>query len=332
MTTWQDHLSDWRHDEPPDPDPERKRQVIAWLLQDWKQLKKSRGVGEPESNEVAEHIDRPQPVQGPPKPPVGINYSFEILLEVDQKLGMDWYQQLTQTTAPWAMYVSDNPKWAEPPKLAYWVSPTGLYLHDQAPQNLIKILIDKRVLWHEHLGRLSNIEAWQKCSVEFDSCDFGVGIQHCEQCDREFKPFSSIIEFAQTNPWHLLNKRKFCGQACRHEYNWQATIRRGMQPQAEFDKSVTRDAVWNRYGPRCYLCGLEVFYNQADLKLRNKSRAWKERWGDVDKYDVNRQAVVEHVLPRSKSGSHTWDNVRVACLKCNLLKGDTVICLDGKSR
>ncbi|MBU6173741.1 MAG: HNH endonuclease [Planctomycetes bacterium] len=41
---------------------------------------------------------------------------------------------------------------------------------------------------------------------------------------------------------------------------------------------------------------------------------------------------VEHVVPRSNGGSHTWDDVRVACLKCNLLNGDTVICLDGKSR
>jgi 5-methylcytosine-specific restriction endonuclease McrA len=331
MTTWQDQLCNWRHDEPPDPDPEKQRQVAAWLLKEFRDLKRSWGLGEQESDEVTEHIDRPQPVQGPPKPPVGINYSYEILVEVEESLGMAWYEELTRTIAPWATYVENNPKWSDPPRLAYWISPNGLYLHDQAPHNLIKILIEKRVLWHEYIGKLTEIEAWQNCSTEFNNLDFGTGAKNCEQCDKEFKPFFSIMEFARTNPWHLSNDRKFCSQACRHEHEWQATVRKGMHPNAEFDKSVTRDAIWKRYGPRCYLCGLEVFYDQPDLRLRNKSKAWKARWGDVDKYDVNRQAVVEHVLPRSKGGSHTWDNVRIACSRCNLLKGDTQVFLETAS-
>jgi hypothetical protein len=328
MTTWWDHLSNWRHDEPEDHGPERQRQVTAWLLHDWKRLKQSWGLEEQTLDGIQEHLKKPPPVQGPPKPRAGVNSSYEILVEVEQKLGMDWYQQLTETIAPWAKYVANNPKWTEPPRLAYWSSPTDLYLHDQAPQNLIKILIEKRVLWYEHIRKLSNTEAWQKCSTEFDNLDFGIGVRQCEQCDKEFRPFSGIIEFAQTNPWHLLNKRQFCSQACSREWKWQDSVRIGMQPKAEFDKSVTRDAVWKKFGPRCYLCGLEVFYDQPELSLRNKSKAWRARWGDVDKYDVNRRAVVEHFVPRSKGGSHTWDNVRIACSRCNLIKGDSQLFLD----
>ncbi len=35
-----------------------------------------------------------------------------------------------------------------------------------------------------------------------------------------------------------------------------------------------------------------------------------------------RQLTIDHVLPRSKGGTHTWDNVVTSCASCNLRKGD----------
>ncbi|MBD2075892.1 HNH endonuclease [Phormidium sp. FACHB-592] len=34
-----------------------------------------------------------------------------------------------------------------------------------------------------------------------------------------------------------------------------------------------------------------------------------------------KKLTLDHVLPRSKGGSHTWDNVVTACERCNALKG-----------
>jgi 5-methylcytosine-specific restriction endonuclease McrA len=31
---------------------------------------------------------------------------------------------------------------------------------------------------------------------------------------------------------------------------------------------------------------------------------------------------IDHVIPRSRGGGHTWDNVVAACRRCNLRKGD----------
>jgi 5-methylcytosine-specific restriction endonuclease McrA len=31
---------------------------------------------------------------------------------------------------------------------------------------------------------------------------------------------------------------------------------------------------------------------------------------------------IDHVVPRSRGGGHTWDNVVAACRRCNLRKGD----------
>lgn len=36
----------------------------------------------------------------------------------------------------------------------------------------------------------------------------------------------------------------------------------------------------------------------------------------------SRQLTLDHVLPRSRGGSHTWDNVVTACAPCNGRKGD----------
>jgi 5-methylcytosine-specific restriction endonuclease McrA len=35
-----------------------------------------------------------------------------------------------------------------------------------------------------------------------------------------------------------------------------------------------------------------------------------------------RQLTIDHVIPRSKGGTHTWDNVAIACETCNHKKGD----------
>ena len=31
---------------------------------------------------------------------------------------------------------------------------------------------------------------------------------------------------------------------------------------------------------------------------------------------------IDHVLPRSRGGNHTWENVTTACLHCNVIKGN----------
>jgi 5-methylcytosine-specific restriction endonuclease McrA len=38
-----------------------------------------------------------------------------------------------------------------------------------------------------------------------------------------------------------------------------------------------------------------------------------------------RHLTIDHVLPRSKGGPHTWDNVITACEKCNAAKGDRLL-------
>jgi 5-methylcytosine-specific restriction endonuclease McrA len=38
-----------------------------------------------------------------------------------------------------------------------------------------------------------------------------------------------------------------------------------------------------------------------------------------------KQLTIDHVIPRSRGGTHTWDNVVIACETCNHKKGDKLL-------
>nr|WP_199322348.1 HNH endonuclease [Leptolyngbya sp. FACHB-321] len=40
---------------------------------------------------------------------------------------------------------------------------------------------------------------------------------------------------------------------------------------------------------------------------------------------ITKKLTLDHVLPRSKGGSHTWDNVVTVCERCNSAKGDRLL-------
>jgi 5-methylcytosine-specific restriction endonuclease McrA len=66
-------------------------------------------------------------------------------------------------------------------------------------------------------------------------------------------------------------------------------------PRDTHRRKITRRAVFARDGWTCQYCG---------------SRA---------------QLTVDHVVPRSKGGASTWDNIVASCAPCNRRKGDSLL-------
>jgi 5-methylcytosine-specific restriction endonuclease McrA len=66
-------------------------------------------------------------------------------------------------------------------------------------------------------------------------------------------------------------------------------------PRDTHRRKITRRAVFARDGWSCQYCG---------------SRS---------------QLTVDHVVPRSKGGSSTWDNIVASCAPCNRRKGDSLL-------
>ena len=112
-------------------------------------------------------------------------------------------------------------------------------------------------------------------------------------------------------------KNRFCGDKCRKKAHnkrkeWS---RRIMLDKQMVDRDISLERLYQRDGGICYLCG-----NVCD-------------WNDKKTVDGtiicgDNYPSIEHVIPLSKNGKHSWANVRLACRKCNAYKGDRLIADD----
>jgi len=73
-------------------------------------------------------------------------------------------------------------------------------------------------------------------------------------------------------------------------------------------------SLWKKYGQqllnrgdemRCYWCG-----NSVTDEVTYKDEDW-----------INRRAVIDHLIPKSKNGTDDLDNLVICCWKCNSIKG-----------
>lgn len=80
----------------------------------------------------------------------------------------------------------------------------------------------------------------------------------------------------------------------RVRHNWQETNHRRARRFGVKTESINRRAIIKRDDYTCYLCG--------------------RRLGC-------REITIDHVVPLSRGGHHSEDNLRVACFQCNRRKG-----------
>ena len=74
---------------------------------------------------------------------------------------------------------------------------------------------------------------------------------------------------------------------------------------SEYDEGVTLKRVREKYKDVCQICGL--FVDDTDIQNGHIRRMYP---------------TIDHIIPLSKGGSHTWDNVRLAHMACNAGKCD----------
>lgn len=80
--------------------------------------------------------------------------------------------------------------------------------------------------------------------------------------------------------------------------------RRAQMYGSEWDPGITRAALREIHGDACMYCGVDM-----DFMERGRKQA-------------PTRATVEHIIPLSRGGSHTWENMAIACSKCNCTKRD----------
>lgn len=76
------------------------------------------------------------------------------------------------------------------------------------------------------------------------------------------------------------------------------------------DKDITLEALYRRDSGVCYLCGGKCDWNDKDVERNIVGRMYPS---------------IDHIVPVSRGGLHSWDNVRLAHFGCNVNKSDEIL-------
>lgn len=126
-----------------------------------------------------------------------------------------------------------------------------------------------------------------------DILDHGEITKTCPICGYRFKTYKS--------------QKITCSEKCSRIRKWRIQDNSGIK--VDYDISLKRLA--ERDGNKCQICGEPVDWEDKQLV---KTRY---RYGD-------RYPSIDHIIPKSKGGLHSWENVQLAHIRCNSRKKDQI--------
>lgn len=112
--------------------------------------------------------------------------------------------------------------------------------------------------------------------------------------------------------FYTASKKIYCSNRCanrHHEYKHSRQRIDNARKNGQVDYTITLDKLIKRDNNICYICNKEC--NLNDYTYINNAKVAGNYYPSID-----------HVIPLAKSGTHSWDNVRLAHRICNILKSD----------
>lgn len=108
--------------------------------------------------------------------------------------------------------------------------------------------------------------------------------------------------------------QKYCSETCRKRaYNKQKETNRRIKIMAQMvDKDITLESLYKRDRGLCHICGLACSWD--DYIVDSNQKQCGEWYPSID-----------HVIPLSKGGLHSWNNVKLAHRRCNSIKSDKIL-------
>ena len=159
---------------------------------------------------------------------------------------------------------------------------------------------------------LTHLKTCSRCHVEKPTADFPRArssrdglFYKCRECANEYSRAwnranrEKVAEWRARNPGVIDATRKRWLNANREQANVYVQ-RRLMLKRGAYVEDVRRSVLYERDGGRCGICGQHVGIEDAS---------------------------VDHVLPLSKGGEHSYANTQIAHLSCNVRKGNRVLTL-----
>lgn len=201
-------------------------------------------------------------------------------------------------------------------------------------ENAIRI-INERAPQFEFVGNYTGVDGYvdlkcRKCGAIARKSFVGVrhGIICCDECERQKKKQREIKKerdkkqlkeskrldkifrgnaeqecFKQCKVCGSLfyGNRKYCSDYCFKQNKWQ--MKEG------YRSLFPLETVYEKDNGICYLCGNVCDWN--DYTIQNGIVIYGNKYPSRD-----------HVVPKSKGGSNTWENIRLAHRICNSMKRD----------
>lgn len=110
------------------------------------------------------------------------------------------------------------------------------------------------------------------------------------------------------------SNKLFCSDICQkaNSHRRHDIIRRARRRAVIVDDDITLEKLAIRDHGICYLCGLPIDWD--DYQIINGK-----------KYARGEYPSIDHMIPISRGGMHSWDNVRLAHFSCNASKGVSLV-------
>lgn len=124
----------------------------------------------------------------------------------------------------------------------------------------------------------------------------------CEECGKHFLT--------------TYGNKIFCSNKCNQKYHYrirEVSRREKIIKNGSVDWSISVERLYKRDKGKCYLCKEHCDMNDYYINDNNVLICG------------NNYPSIDHVIPISKGGTHSWDNVRLAHRHCNAIKRDTLL-------
>jgi len=143
-------------------------------------------------------------------------------------------------------------------------------------------------------------------------------ISKCRHCNVEF-----AIEIKLKNLGNVPQLNNYCSIECNKQSK-KITRKRHEKINRHKYKRIKDDKQWARiYGNKYEPISRTIVYRKHNYICT--SCGVKCIHPNKDNYNQSNAATLDHIIPKSKGGSHTYDNVTLLCRSCNTIKSDKIV-------
>jgi transposase len=168
--------------------------------------------------------------------------------------------------------------------------------------------IDLDAIEREYLGGASTYELGERYGVPHETISKWMrkrGVR-AGKGNKSVNPTTKICPRCGKAFMTTYRDKEYCSETCRSSINH--TKRHDLIRAGNGDYIPLRE-VYERDSGRCYICGRKTDWSDYHFV-------------DGQKVVGKRYPTREHVIALHNGGTHTWDNIRLACHECNTRKRD----------